>query len=120
MGTEGNACGVGLGDFVLRQLADKIDPVATYMNVITSKYTGGGRLPMVVDNDRQAIYLAIGSALRTEAETAKIARIKNTKDVEEFWISEPLLPQMLASGRVEQLTDPAPIAFDTHGMLAPF
>ena len=63
--TEGNACGVGLGDFVLRQLADKVDPTSTYMNVITSKYPGGGRMPMVVDNDRQAIYLAIGSALRT-------------------------------------------------------
>ena len=58
--------------------------------------------------------------LRTEAETAKIARIRNTKDVEEFWISEPLLPQMLASGRVEQLTDPAPIAFDDQGMLGAF
>lgn len=118
--TEGNATGVGLGDFVLRQLADKFDPLSTYMNVITSKYPGGGRMPMVVDNDRQAIYLAIGSALRTEAETAKIARIRNTKDVEEFWISEPLLPQMLASGRVEQLTDPAPFAFDEHGMLGAF
>jgi hypothetical protein len=77
-------------------------------------------MPMVVDNDRQAIYLAIGSALRTSAESAKIARIRNTKDVEEFWISEPLLPQMLASGRVEQLTDPEPLAFDTNGMLGAF
>ena len=118
--TEGNATGVGLGDFVLRQLADKLDPVSTYMNVITSKYPAGGHLPMVVDNDRQAIYLAIGSALRTEAETAKIARIRNTKDVEEFWISEPLLPQMLASGRVEQLTEPKPFAFDKNGMLGAF
>jgi hypothetical protein len=40
--------------------------------------------------------------------------------VEEFWISEPLLPQMLASGRVEQLTDPAPLAFDENGMLGAF
>jgi hypothetical protein len=75
---------------------------------------------MVVDNDRQAIFLAIGSALRTNAETAKIARIKKTKDVEEFWISEPLLPQMLASVRVEQLTDPAPLAFDANGMPGAF
>ncbi len=118
--TDGNATGVGMGDFVLRQLADKLDPVSTYMNVITSKYPAGGRLPMVADNDRQAIFLAIGSALRMTTEAAKIARIKNTKDVEEFWISEPLLPQMLASGRVEQLTDPAPLTFDANGMLGAF
>jgi hypothetical protein len=116
--TEGNATGVGLGDFVLRQLADKVDPVATYMNVITSKHPEGGRLPMAVDNDRQAIYLAIGSALHMTAETARIARIKNTKDVEEFWISEPLVDEMLASGRVELIGELAPIAFNEQGMLA--
>jgi hypothetical protein len=118
--TEGNATGVGLGDFVLRQLADMIDPVSTYMNVITSKYPGGGRLPMVVDNDRQAIFLAIGSALRTTAEEVKLARIRNTKDVEEIWVSEPLLQQIMASGRVEMITDPQPLAFDSQGMLPPF
>lgn len=116
--TQGNACGVGLGDFVLRQLADKIDPISTYMNVITSKYPAGGRTPMVVANDRQALYLALASAQRVEAGTARIARIKNTKDVEEFWASEPLLPELLETGRVEVLAEMAPIAFDANGMFA--
>lgn len=119
-GTEGNATGVGLGDFVLRQLADKIDPVFTYMNVITSKYPAGGRLPMVIDNDRQAIFLAIGSAMHTTTETARIARIRNTKDVEELWISEPLVPEMLATGKVELLGDLQEMAFDADGMLPAF
>jgi hypothetical protein len=116
--TNGNACGVGLGDFVLRRLADKIDPVSTYMNVITSKYPAGGRTPMVVDNDRQALYLALASAQRVDAANAKIARIKNTKDVEEFWASEPLLPELLDTGKVELLSEPAPIGFDTVGMFS--
>lgn len=114
--TEGNACGVGLGDFVLRQLADKLDPVSTYMNVITSKYPAGGRLPMVVDNDRQALFLALASAHRVDVETAHIARIKNTKDVEHLWVSEPMLPELMASGKVEQLSEPRDIAFDANGM----
>jgi hypothetical protein len=118
--TEGNATGVGLGDFVLRQLADKIDPVFTYMNVITSKYPAGGRLPMVIDNDRQAIFLAIGSAMHTTTETARIARIRNTKDVEELWISEPLVPEMLDTGRVEVLGELQEMAFDADGMLGAF
>jgi hypothetical protein len=114
--TEGNACGVGLGDFVLRQLADKLDPVKTYMNVITSKYPAGGRLPMVLDNDRQAILLALASAHRVDVETAHIARIKNTKDVEYLWVSEPMIPELEASGTVEFLTEPKEIAFDANGM----
>jgi hypothetical protein len=118
--TEGNATGVGLGDFVLRQLADKVDPHFTYMNVITSKYPAGGRMPMVMDNDRQAIYLAIGSAMHTTTEGAKIARIRNTKDVEELWVSEPLLPEMLATGKVMPIGDLQEIAFDDQGMLPAF
>ncbi len=118
--TAGNATGVGLGDFVLRQLADKIDPVFTYMNVITSKYPAGGRLPMVVDNDRQAIYLAIGSAMHTSTEAARIARIRNTKDVEELWISETLVSEMMGGGKVTPIGELKPIAFDDSGMLPAF
>lgn len=118
--TEGNACGVGLGDFVLKQLADKIDPTFTYMNVITSKYPAGGRLPMVIDNDRQALYLAIGSAMHTKTETARIARIRNTKDVEHLWVSEPLWPELEATGRVTALTDFQAMPFDEAGMLPTF
>ncbi len=114
--TEGNATGVGLGDFVLRQLADKVDPISTYMNVITSKYPAGGRLPMVVDNDRQALSLALASAQRVDMDNPRIARIKNTKDVEELWASEALLPELLETGDVETLTDLAPITFDGAGM----
>jgi hypothetical protein len=114
--TEGNATGVGLGDFVLRKLADKLDPAATYMNVITSKYPAGGRLPMVVDNDRQALYLAIASAQKIDPCRLSLARIKNTKDVEDFWASEPLLPELLATGKVELLDEPRPITFDAAGM----
>ena len=71
---------------------------------------------MILDNDRQALFLSLASAHRVDVETAHIARIKNTKDVEELWVSEPMLPELMASGTVEQLTEPREIAFDAHGM----
>ena len=114
--TEGNATGVGMGDVVLRRLADKIDPVKTYMNCITSKSPGGARTPMVLDTDRQALHIAIASCLETETETARVARIESTKHVEEMWVSEALLPEMLATGKVTVLNEPGPIVFDDEGM----
>jgi hypothetical protein len=116
--TEGNATGVGMADVVLRRLVDKIDRVATYMNLITAKGPQGARIPITVDTDREALYIALACCLRTEVETSRIARIKSTKAVEEFWVSEPFLPEILATGRVEPLTAPAPIAFDARGMFA--
>jgi len=116
--TEGNATGMGLGDVMLRRAVDKIDRVATYMNVITSKSPMSGRTPLTADTDREALTIAIATCLKTEPETARIARIRDTKHVEELWVSEPLLPEILAAGRVELLDEPRPIAFDAAGMFA--
>jgi hypothetical protein len=116
--TEGNATGIGMADVVLKRLVDKIDRVATYMNLITAKGPQGARIPITVDSDREALYVALACCTRTEVDTARIARIRSTKSVEEFWVSEPFLPEILATGRVEPLTEPAPIAFDPNGMFA--
>jgi hypothetical protein len=102
---------------VLRRAVDKMDPVATYMNMITAKAPQGARIPLTVDTDRQAIYVALACCLKTEQETAHIARIQDTKHLETFWASEHLLPELLDSGRVEVTGDLQPIAFNEDGML---
>jgi len=114
--TEGNATGIGMADVALRRAVDKMDPIATYMNLITAKAPQGARIPLTVDTDRQALYVALACCLRTTPETARIARIRDTKHVETLWASEPLLPELLATGRVDLLADPRPIAFDSAGM----
>ena len=86
-----------MADVVLRRAVDKMDPVATYMNMITAKAPQGARIPLTVDTDRQALYIALACCLKTEPETARIARIQDTKHVETFWASEPLLPELLES-----------------------
>ena len=116
--TEGNASGVGLADVALRRAVDKIDPVQTYMNCITAKTPEGARVPITVDTDRQALYVALACCLQVEVPRGRIARIQDTKHLETFWASEPLLPELLASERVEQLTELEPMRFDAHGMFA--
>lgn len=114
--TEGNASGIGLGDVVLRKAADKLDPLKTYMNCITAKTPEGARVPITVDTDRQALFVALACCLQVENETARIVRILDTKHLEEFWASEPLLGELLATGKVELLSEPQEIAFDAQGM----
>jgi hypothetical protein len=114
--TEGNATGIGMADVVLKQLVDKIDRVSTYMNMITAKGPQGARIPITVDSDREALYIALACCIRTEVETARIARIESTKNVEDFWVSEAFLPEILATGRVTPLTESTPMAFDGNGM----
>jgi hypothetical protein len=115
--TDGNASGIGMFDVALRRAIDKMDPVATYMNMITAKAPQGARIPLTVDTDRQALNIALACCLKIQPETSRIARIQDTKHVETFWASERLLPELLASGRVEVTGDARPIGFDAQGML---
>jgi hypothetical protein len=115
--TDGNATGVGMGDVVLRRLVERMDPVATYMNTITSKAPQGARIPLTVDNDRQAIQIALACCLKIQPATSRIMRIQDTKHVETFLASEALLPDILEEGRVTQTGDLREIAFDANGML---
>jgi len=115
--TEGNATGIGMADLVLQRVVDEMDPIATYMNVITAKAPQGARIPLTVATDRQALQVALACCVKTFPETAKICRIRDTKHVETMLVSEPLLPEMVASGRVEVLDDPRPIGFGANGML---
>jgi hypothetical protein len=115
--TEGNATGIGLADVALRQAIDKIDIAKTYMNVITAKTPEGARFPLTVASDREAIRVALACCLRVESASARIARIRNTKHLAEFVASEALLPELLATGRVEVLGKLEDIAFDERGML---
>ena len=114
--TEGNACGIGLGDVVLQQIVDKLDPVQTYMNVVTAKGPEGARIPLTVANDREALFVALACCHQIENESARIMRIQDTKHLEDLWVSEPLLPQMEATGRVHRIGEAEDISFDAHGM----
>lgn len=115
--TEGNAAGVGLGDVALRRAVERMDPLTTYMNCITAKTPEGARIPITVDNDRQAIFIALACCLNATPEDARIARIPDTKHIERLWVSEPLWTEIRDLPGLTPETDPEPIAFDPQGML---
>ena len=107
-----------MADVVLRRAVEKMDPVATYMNMITAKAPQGARIPLTVDTDRQAIFVALACCLKTEPETARDRPHPGHEARRDLWASEPLLPELLESGRVEVTGDLRPIVFDRDGMLA--
>jgi hypothetical protein len=114
--TDGNATGIGMFDFALRRMVEGMDAIPTYMNMITAKSPQGARIPITVDTDRQALQLAIASALKVEAGKAKIIRIRNTKSVEYLRLSDTLLDEIAGDPLIEIVEEPQAIAFDPNGM----
>jgi len=114
--TEGNAVGIGMADVVLSRAVARMDRAKTYMNCLTAKTPEGARIALTVDSDRAALAAALACCLQVEPGQERIVRVQDTKHLEEFLASEPLLPELLAAGRVEILSEPAPIDFDDRGM----
>lgn len=98
---HGNACGIGLADFTVRQILDKIDHTATYANVIASGNPEAGRIPVVMENEREAIIAAIKCCSRIDEHNPKIVKIKDTLHLGEILVSENMIPMIKGNKNVE-------------------
>jgi len=119
--TEGSALGIGLADFALRQLVDKIDYRATYVNCLTSCCPESARIPMTFDTDREALAAALLSIRPYQLNDLGLVYIQNTLDLNRLMVSQAYRTQIEADGAVEIQSDRQQLAFDSAGMLiSPF
>jgi len=105
-----------MADVVLSQAVAQMDKHKTYMNCITAKTPEGARVALTVDTDREALAVALSCCLKVAPATARIIRLRDTKHLERFYVSESLLPELLATGSCEILEPLHPIEFDTSEM----
>ncbi len=118
--TRGNAVGVGLADFVTRRVADKIDPIPTYINAITGGSPEKGRLPMVYDNDMEALNAALATTGPVKTESIRIVWIRNTSKLDKMMISQGLLVEARGKEYLEIIGDEMEMEFDRHSNLVTF
>ena len=116
--THGNAQGVGLADVTTRRLFDKMKLEMTYPTGVTNTFLHLMKIPMIMDNDREALQLALCCCPEAEdQEHKKLIRIPNTAHIEFLEVSEGLIPQVLANPRLEILSEPYDLPFDADGNL---
>jgi hypothetical protein len=115
--TAGNAVGMGLADFATRRLASKVNFQYTYTNALTGLSPMRSKLPIIFETDREAIEGALKTIGLTEPPDAKVARIKNTLDLEYLYASDALLPEIEARGDLEIVSGPHPFTFTAQGDL---
>lgn len=116
----GNGLGIGLADFTTQRFVDEYDEAVTYVNLLTATEPGAmntmeGPLPLALKTDREAIEVALFSALASPQ--PRICRIKNTACLDELWVSEALLREVELQDKLTVLDKPAPAGFDTRGNL---
>jgi hypothetical protein len=115
----GNAIGMGMADIVTLNLAGDIDLAPTYLNALTAGVTSAGRLPMVANNDRDALTFAVMCLGGKTAESLKIVHIKNTLRLETIEVSANYAGQIRDKKELfESSFETKPILFDETGSMA--
>ena len=116
--THGNAQGIGLAEVTTRRLFNRMKLEMTYPTGVTNTFLHLMKIPMIMDNDREALQLALCCCPDAEDQTTmKMIRIPTTAHIDVIEISEGMLPLAKANPNIEILSEPYELAFDENGNL---
>ena len=110
-------CGISVADITTRRCLNDIDFESTWVNVITATMLAGGKIPMYMENDRDALMLAIRSCNNIDFKNPRIVRIKNTLSMECIDVSEAYLDECKLHPEIEVISEPYDLEFDADGFL---
>jgi hypothetical protein len=115
--THGTAFGIGAAHTTTRRLFDKIDFDASYVNAVTSRGIDQVKIPCVMDNDKEAIQLALRTCLGIDRQRPRIIRIPDSLHTETILISEAMRQEAGTNRRIAILGEPEEWPFDSNGNL---
>jgi hypothetical protein len=113
--TEGNAIGIGFGDYTTTRLVKKIDLHPTKINCITGMGPECGRIPLAYDEDREALQAAFDNSGVLDPKDLRLVWIKNTLELEYLWASEPMLQEAKTKSHLEVISGLQEMPFDKKG-----
>lgn len=90
-GTHHNATGIGIADFITKNVFDEMDYVSTYANCIASGTPEAGRIPIMMDTEQEAVLAAIQTCGNIDAANAKVVKIKDSLHLIDIEVSKNLL-----------------------------
>jgi hypothetical protein len=115
--SHGNAEGVGVADIITRRLFNKVDLEMTYPNCITATTLKGGCIPIIAENDQDALRLAVQCCNKINKLNPRLIRLTNTLNIEYIWISEAFLEEAAVHPMIEIVGKPESLSFNSEGSL---
>jgi hypothetical protein len=115
--THGSAMGMGAAHTITRRLFNKIDYEATYVNAVTSRGLDFVRIPCILESDREAVQLALRTAVGADSLRPRIIRIADSIHTETLFISEAMKEEALKKSRIEIEGEAEEWPFDEAGNL---
>ena len=102
----GNAIGLGLSDFITRQLFEAVDMDMTRLNSVVAVSPEKGRCPIVAPDTAAALKLALETVGPWSPENLSAAWVLNTKDLEYLAVSQSLWNKAEHDPALERVVPP--------------
>jgi hypothetical protein len=115
--SHGNALGIGLADIVPKSLVNKINWKSTYENVCTSRFLCRGATPVTLDTDRRVIEVGLSACGHANAKTLRMVRIGDTLHIDDIYVTDALLEEVIKNQRVKIVERKIPLIFGENGVL---
>jgi len=117
--SHGNALGMGLADIATKSFYSKIDFKVTYENIFASTFMERAKMPIITQDDAEAVRFGFRACGPVAPADARIIRIRSTLHLDELYVSPTVLEELRNRDDIEVVT-PAQEAFTTNGELKPF
>ena len=113
--SHGNAVGMGLADLCSQKLISAIDYEVVAMNILTAMALDAAKTPLALPTDQACFDVICGLARRRVDRPLRLGRIKNTLELETFWVSDAVLDDLPL--RCEVVPARVPFGFQRDGMI---
>lgn len=115
--SHGNALGIGAADVTTAKVVENMNLQATYANAITCTALNSAKIPVYMQNDYEAIQVALKTCPRVQHPNSRIVWIKNTLSLDKIFVSESLIDLVKSHSQMEVLGQPQSLEFDEEGNL---
>lgn len=112
-----NGCGLGLADVTTLQCLRDVDWGLTWTNQVNATQLQSAMVPLYMNNDRDALMIAIRTLNGVDYNQAKIVRIRNTQHMDDILVSRTYWESVRERPDVELLSDFVPMQFTADGAL---
>lgn len=99
--SHGNAIGMGIFDVTTQKVYQQLDHESIYANAIAVKCLEDAKIPLVAQDEDEAIRIAIKALRGVRREDLKIVRIKNTLELDTIEVSDALLSYVQTHDQLE-------------------
>lgn len=115
--SHGNGTGVGIADLATDRLLARIDPVPYRLNTLTACFLWRSKLPISFPTDRECITTGLATCWQPNPASIRMALVPNTLELEELWVSAPLLEEARGQAHLQVAGDLQPVPFSESGQL---